>query len=134
MRVSQDLDFEKRILVPRPPKVTKSTPDENKNYDLEYLIQSANPNTAKTWIRAPITPLDFFSYPKFTIPEFEKKFAMMVKEPRALVYTIEPERLDFNIIRSYNELIFYFKNTKSLTPIPEVLAIKIVHPEVNYES
>lgn len=37
-------------------------------------------------------------------------------------------------MRSYKELLFYFPNAKSLASIPELFAIKIVHPEVHYES
>lgn len=77
-RVSSERDFEKRIIVARSPSEPKSTPDENKNYDLEYMIQTANPNNPKLWIKVPLTPLDFFSYPKFTISEFENKFKTLV--------------------------------------------------------
>jgi hypothetical protein len=48
--------------------------------------------------------------------------------------SIEPERLDKDVINTYQELLYYFPHLKSLTTANEIFAMKILHHEVNQES
>ena len=98
---------------------------------VDYCLQ---PNSSPIWIKGPVTALDFVRFESVDQRRFQQEWKDFDIDSRSKKIVMKKAPLDRQIINSDIEFRYYFPEAVYLSPIPQELGLKMLHPELKYTT